>query len=72
MQKLILAILLGWIVLSGTGCLLPLYSADPVRRNQQLIFASENLRQIYWEWERFWLVDQPVHMTPYQTHGGII
>jgi len=72
MRKLILALLLCLIMLSGTGCLLPIYSGDPVRRNQQLIYASENLRHIYWEWERFWLVDQPNHMTIYQTHGGII
>ena len=24
------------------------------------------------EWERIWFLDQPDHMTPYRTHGGII
>ena len=72
MRKLILSTLLGLTILSGTGCVLPLYSGDPARRNQELLFTSENLRQIYDEWERFWLLDQPNHMTPNRRHGGII
>jgi len=24
------------------------------------------------EWERFWFLDAPDHMTPYRTHGGVI
>ena len=24
------------------------------------------------EWERIWFLDQPSHMTPLRTHGGII
>jgi len=24
------------------------------------------------EWERFWFMDQPDHMTPYRVHGGVI
>ena len=43
-----------------------------VRRTEQLIFTSENLRMMVEEWERFWFVDQPDHMTPFRTHGGII
>lgn len=72
MRKIILALLLGFTILSGTGCLLPLYSGDPVKRNEQMIYTGENLRQIYREWERFWLLDQPNHMTPFQTNGGVI
>lgn len=72
MRKLILAAILGLIILGETGCLLPIYSGDPVRRNQQMIYTSENLRQIQDEWERLWLLDQPNHMSPNRRHGGII
>jgi len=72
MRKLILSALLGLTLLCGTGCLLPMYSGDPVKRNQQLLYTSENLRQIQDEWERLWLLDQPNHMSPNRRHGGII
>ena len=71
-QKLLLSVLLGFLVMSSTGCLIAPYSGDPTRRNQQLIYNSENLRLVGDEWERWWLLDQPNHMTPYRTHGGII
>ncbi|MCL2742431.1 MAG: hypothetical protein FWE67_01120 [Planctomycetaceae bacterium] len=71
-QKLILVLVLGIFVLSSTGCLVPMYSGDPKRRNKQLLYNSENLRLIHDEWERFWFLDQPSHLTPYRTHGGII
>ena len=41
-------------------------------RSQQLIYTSENLRMLLEEWERLWLLDQPSHLSPYHTHGGII
>jgi hypothetical protein len=47
-------------------------SGDPVRRAQQLIYTSEDLRAITDEWERIWFLDQPSHMTPWRTHGGIL
>ena len=72
MRKLLLALTLGLLVSSNTGCLIPAYSGDPVRRTQQLIYTSENLRLILDEWERAWMLDQPDHMTPYRTHGGLI
>jgi hypothetical protein len=72
MRKLLLALLLGAVLGTSTGCLIPMYSADPTRRTQQLIFTSENLRLILDEWERLWFLDQPDHMTPYYIHGGII
>ncbi len=72
LHKLLLAILLGVALMSSTGCLIPLYSGDTTRRNQQLIYNSEGLRLIHDEWERFWFLDQPNHITPYRTHGGII
>ncbi|MGL4593762.1 MAG: hypothetical protein ACRCUY_03420 [Thermoguttaceae bacterium] len=71
-QKFVLAVFIGFVVLGSTGCLFPIYSGDPVRRNYQLLNTSENLRLIHDEWERFWMLDQPSHMTPFRTHGGII
>lgn len=57
---------------AATGCLIPIYSGDPIRRAQELIYSSEDLRAISDEWERIWFLDQPSHMTPYRTHGGIL
>jgi hypothetical protein len=61
----------GWLAVCA-GCFIPLYSADPARRAQQLIFTSEDLRTFLDEWERIWFLDQPSHMKPIRTHGGII
>ncbi len=72
MRKLLCAVLLGFSLASATGCLVPAYSADPVRRTQQMLYTSEDLRVLLDEWERFWFLDQPNHMAPYRTHGGII
>ncbi|MBI1903309.1 MAG: hypothetical protein HYS13_19585 [Planctomycetia bacterium] len=72
MRKLLLTAVLGLSLGSTSGCVLPIYDADPVRRTQQLMFTSENLRLILDDWERIWLLDQPSHLTPHRTHGGII
>ena len=72
MRKLLLAVVFGLLVSTTAGCLIPAYSGDPNRRVQQLIFTSENERLLLDEWERFWMLDQPDHQTPYRTHGGLI
>ena len=72
MCKLLLAVLLGLSIGASVGCLTPAYSGDPVRRAQQLIWTSEDLRHALDDWERIWFLDQPDHLTPYRTHGGII
>ena len=72
MRRLLMALAFGLLVGTTTGCIIPAYSGDPVRRTQQLMFSSENLRLIEDEWERIWFLDQPDHMTPYRTHGGLI
>ena len=59
-------------VSSTVGCFVPIYSARPERRVQQLLYTSEDLRNLVAEWERFWFLDQPSHLTPLRTHGGII
>ena len=70
MRRLLLALALGLLLGTTAGCIIPAYSADPVRRTQQLIFTSENLRLVLDEWERLWMLDQPDHMTPYRTHAS--
>ena len=72
MRRMILAIVAAGALATNTGCLIPIYSADPARRAQQLIFTSEDLRQFLDEWERIWFLDQPSHLQPLRTHGGII
>lgn len=72
MRKFLLALLLGALVASTTGCIIPAYSGDPAKRTMQLYNTSEDLRQADEAWDRVWMVDQPSHMSPYRTHGGII
>jgi hypothetical protein len=75
MRKLLAALVLTVAALAvAEGCApvpLPHYAAFPPRRVEQLLVDSENLRQAGTEWERFWLLDQPSHMTPFRTHGGL-
>jgi hypothetical protein len=72
MRRLVFATLLGVMLCSSVGCFIPIYSGDPVRRTQQLIFTSENYRQMLNTWERVWFLDQPDHMSPDRIHGGVI
>ena len=72
MRQLIMALLLCVCLAGSTGCIIPAYSGDPARRTQQLIYTSEGYRHILEEWERIWFLDQPDHLTPFRTHGGVI
>ena len=72
MRRLLLAAILSLGASSFTGCAVPIYSGDQPTRTEELIYTSENLRQIVDEWRRIWFLDMPSHMTPYRTHGGII
>lgn len=65
-------LLVACSLVSSTGCLIPMYSADPARRAQQLLYTSEDLRAFLDEWERIWFLDQPSTMTPYRTSGLIL
>jgi hypothetical protein len=40
------------------------------KRVAELIGAAERLSGLADDWEKFWLLDQPSHMTPFKTHGG--
>jgi len=72
MRRTLQLITLAVCLSTSVGCFLPIYSARPERRVQQLLFTSEDLRTIVDEWERFWFLDSPSHLTPLRTHGGII
>ena len=72
MRRLMMAVLLGLALGSSTGCLLPPYSGDPGTRVEELLWTSENLRNLTEEWRRFWFLDQPDHSSPLRTHGGIV
>jgi len=65
-------LLLGMMLGTCVGCILPAYSGQPSRRTQELIFTSEDLRTLLDTWERFWFLDQPSHMTPTRIHGGVL
>jgi len=72
MRNLLAAGLLALVVAGSVGCIIPAYSGDPARRTRQALNTSEDLRMFLDEWERIWFLDQPSHMTPYRTHGGIL
>ena len=72
MRKLLLAFALGMLAMTTTGCIVPMYSGDPARRTEELIYTSEDLRNLMDDWERFWMLVQPSHLTPYRTHGGML
>jgi len=73
MRRLFCGVILSAALIStNVGCFLPIYSGNPERRAQQLLHTSENLRLLMEEWERFWFLDQPSHLSPYPNHGGII
>ncbi len=75
MKKALAALTLVVAALAiGEGCApvpLPHYAAYPARRVEELLVDSENLRLGGDDWERFWLLDQPTHLTPFRTHGGL-
>jgi hypothetical protein len=75
MRKSFAALLLTLATLAVIeGCApvpLPHYAAFPPKRVQEMLVDSENLRQAGDEWERIWFLDQPSHLTPFRTHGGL-
>ncbi len=71
-QAWLRALLLACTLGSSTGCLIPMYSADPARRAQQLLYTSEDLRTFLDEWERIWFLDSPSHMKTYRTSGLVL
>ena len=72
MRRLMTAFMVAFALSSSVGCFLPIYDADPAVRARQLIYTSEDLRNLRSEWHRFWFLDQPDHQNPLRTHGGIL
>jgi len=70
-RRLLSLAALAALLLPGTGCLINQYSSDPLVRMEQMMIDSENLRQMHDEWRRFWMNDQPSHLTTYRIHGGV-
>ena len=71
MRRLMCVAILGSALLGSLGCFpLNMYSSDPNLRMNELMNQSEDLRQARLEWRRFWMIDQPSHMTPERIHGG--
>ena len=70
-RKLLLALIAVVALTANSGCILNQYSSDPNERMQQLLYQSEDLRQMKNQWRRFWFNDQPSHLTPERIHGGI-
>jgi len=71
MRRILMLAGLAALALSNAGCLINAYSSNPNRRMMELLSNSEDLRQIEYEWERIWFMDEPSHMTPERVHGGI-
>jgi hypothetical protein len=61
----------GGLAIGNAGCFINQYPSDKNDRMNVLMVQSENLRQMQGEWERFWMVDQPSHLTPDRVDGGI-
>ena len=71
MRRFILPMAFLVVALANAGCVFNQYSSDPNERMQQLLNQSEDLRQAKYEWFRFWMNDQPSHLTPSRVHGGM-
>jgi hypothetical protein len=72
MRRLYLLAACAGLALTNTGCFVNMWASDPNTRLQEELNVSEDLRQAQKEWARFWMIDQPSHMTPTRVHGGII
>jgi hypothetical protein len=71
MRRLLLLLIAAGFALTNTGCFINEYSADPTRRIKQLLNQSEDLRLIEDEWERFWMIDHPSHLSYDRIDGSI-
>ncbi len=72
MRSLLALMVLAASVSFSSGCVIPIWSANPDIRVKEMIYSSENYRQIPEIWERIWFLDMPDLETPYRVHGGVI
>lgn len=56
---------------SGTVKAMPQPPAYAPKRVDELLKESENLRMGGDDWERFWFLDKPSHLTPFHTHSDL-
>jgi hypothetical protein len=71
LRRLLIVSAMAFALLPGSGCILNQYPSDPMARMEVNMVDSENLRQIHDEIRRFWMNDQPSHLTPYRVNGGV-
>jgi hypothetical protein len=71
MRRLVIALAAGGMLLGSSGCFVNEYSSDHNRRMVELLNQSEDLRQIADEWERFWFLDHPSHMSYDRVDGSL-
>lgn len=71
MRRSLLLAAVAILGLANAGCLLNQYPSDPHQRLDVLVNQSEDLRQAGQDWRRFWMNDQPSHLTPSRVDGGI-
>jgi hypothetical protein len=71
MKRLLMLAAFASVALANSGCLFSPLGSDPNTRMNSLLNQSENLRQARDEWSRFWMVNEPSHLTPERVDGGI-
>ncbi|HVS35059.1 MAG TPA: hypothetical protein VMS17_05720 [Gemmataceae bacterium] len=71
MRRLFLAFAVGGVLLGSSGCFVNEYSSNPNTRMVELLNQSEDLRQLAEEWERFWMIDHPSHMSYDRVDGAL-
>jgi hypothetical protein len=59
-----------------TACFFPTDGTLQVKpsaatKMEKLLFQSEDIGQMHAEWQRFWMNDQPSHMSYQRVNGGI-
>lgn len=47
------------------------FSSDPNKRMREMLNENEQSGQIREDWRRFWMLDQPSHLTPVRIHGRV-
>lgn len=72
MRKFMILAVLAISFSVQSGCIVPIWNANPDIRTRELIYTSEGYRHIPEIWQRIWGLDMPDTATPYRTHGGVI
>jgi hypothetical protein len=66
---------LGFVLAIFTGPVCPegvlFHACDPNERMELLLHTSDDLPTVREGWRRFWMSDQPSHLTYHRVHGGV-